>query len=965
MNESSRTGKITRRLFGVFLLFALMPTLVLAALTLSHVSDQARLRVEQRQDEQATMLVDTLLGRLVVLTEQLNHFAAAEAPKLEAGGDDIALLGGNRFRVFPWSALEGASGVRSHDEAARRLRNGELVMARIGWDGELNRVYILRAGAGQGPEPDLVGALVSEAIAIGDTDSRDLRNTSCIYDERAQALFYSDSQVCREFVGLEAYQDSHRGTARVRSGGREYMAGFRSVYLGSLYGAHNWRAVVARPSDLVLADTVNFQRRFLGLALLVILSISLLCIVLIRRQMQPLAEIMAGIQRVTGKDYNSPVEVQSGDEFEDMARAFNTMSARVSHQLLTQASMSEIDQLILSRMKKEDIVKIVLEKTTAVLPADYIAMILLSQGQQSGEIYRLSDSFAGELLSTDVVMGSVQLEELALTGHVLIDSAAGALPNYILDSKIPADSSFELLPVKLDGAVIAVIMLGHHVAPLLDRDHINLANSYADRIAVALSNAEWESRLFQQAHYDALTGLPNRMAFLDQLEQSVSRASRQGGNLGIMFVDLDNFKLVNDSLGHPVGDRYIKVLAERFKDCLRADDTVSRLGGDEFVITAAGGADHDLTVASISRVADRILSAASEPVSIDGHHLRGSVSIGIAIYPKDGDDPESLLRNADTAMYHAKNLGRGMFQFYSSELNEELMELMRLSTDIRTALENDEFELYYQPKVDTFSHELTGAEALIRWNHPQRGFLSPGLFIGAAEALGLINAIGDWTLEAACKQLRAWRDQAITPPRIAINISAAQLRQVDMYAQVRAALRRHDLHGENLELEITENLLVQDMDAAVVVLEQIRSLGVKVSIDDYGTGYSSLAYMKELPVDTLKIDRCFINKLDRDSADRAIVNSTIVLARHLGMKVLAEGVETAAQLSALQAFSCDEVQGYFFSHPLPEREFRTLLVEDRALRADHVAGLVAGGLRQLRPLYDPHGVARGRYLSRG
>ncbi len=931
MRESPWLSKITRRLFGVFLLFALIPTALLAGLTLNYVSERAELQAGQLQDEQAAMLVDTLLGRLVVLTEQLNHFADAKAREFEAGGDAIALPGGNRLHVFPWSALEVASGMRSREDAGQRLREGKLILARVGWEGEGSQVYILRAIGNGVAQPNLVGALVTESIAIGDSDSRDLRNTNCIYDERAQALFYSDPEVCQAFAGLDAYQKSQRGIAIAHAGDREYTAGFRSVYLGSLYGAHNWRAVVARPSAQLMADTMAFRRQFLGFAALGILSISLASIYLIRRQMSPLGEIMAGIQRVTGKDYDTPVRVQSGDEFEEMATAFNVMSARVSHQLLMQESMSGIDQMILSRIKKEDIVKIVLEKTPAVLPADYLAMVLLEKGEQRGEIYRLSDSFAGDLQSTEVTIGPLQLEELAVTGHVLIDGSDGELPHYILDSNIPRDCSFELLPIKLEGAVIALIMLGHRQPPLIDVDHITLANNYADRIAVALANAEWETRLFHQAHYDALTGLPNRMAFLDRLDQSVNRVARQGGNLGIMFVDLDNFKLVNDTLGHPVGDRYIKVIAERFKECLRADDTVSRLGGDEFVITAMGGADHDLTVASISRMADRILGAASEPIMIDGHELRGSASIGIAIYPKDGDDPEALLRNADTAMYHAKGLGRGIFQFYSSELNEELQELMRLSNDIRSALEKNEFELYFQPKVDTFSHEITGAEALIRWNHPKRGMIRPDLFIGAAEGLGLITAIGDWTLEQACRQLRTWRDHAMMPPRIAINVSAAQLRQTDMYTQVRSALKRYGLPGDDLELEITENLLVEDMDSAVTVLEQIRSLGVKVSMDDYGTGYSSLSYMKELPVDTLKIDRCFIENISTDGADRAIINSTIVLARHLGMKVLAEGVETETQLQALKAFGCDEIQGYYFSEPLQEREFRSLLIEDRML----------------------------------
>jgi diguanylate cyclase (GGDEF)-like protein len=931
MSNAPWSSKITRRLFGVFLLLALVPTVVLTALTLGDVNQRAQLEAKQLLDEQAAAQVDSLLNRLAVLTEQLNDFVEAQAREVEPGAESEAQPGGVRFRVFPWSALEDAAGMRPGIDVAQRLRDDKPTLARIGRNADSSRVYLLRASKNGGIETKLVGAPVTENVVVGATDSSDVGITRCIFDERGRLLFHSDPELCREFTGLDAHEKNHPGTGSLQLRRRDYLADSRPVYLESRYGAHNWQAVVARPSALMHADAVSFQRRFLWLAALSIVSISLVGIYLIRRHMIPLEEIMAGIQRVASKDYDTPVRVNSGDEFEDMAEAFNTMSACVSHQLLTQKSMSDIDQLILSRVKKEDIIKIVLEKTPAVLPTDYIAMILLESGEQRGQVYRLSDSFAGELQSTNVNPGVMQLEELAMTGHVLIDGSIGELPAYILDSMIPPECNFELLPIMHDRAVIAMIILGHRTPPVLDVDHISLAHHYADRIAVALANAEWESRLFNQAHYDALTGLPNRMAFLDRLNQSVSRVSRQGGNMGIMFVDLDNFKLVNDTLGHPVGDRYIKAISERFKDCLRAEDTLSRLGGDEFVVTAVGGADHDLTVASISGVADRLLEAASEPVIIDGHELRGSVSIGIAIYPKDGEDSESLLRNADTAMYHAKGLGRGMFQFYSSELNTELLELMRLSTEIRTALEKDEFELFFQPKVDAFSHEVTGAEALIRWNHPERGLIAPGGFIGAAESLGLTAAIGEWTLEHVCRQLRAWRDEAVTPPRIAINVSAAQLRQTDLCAQVQAALQRHGLPGSDLELEITEKLLVQNTDAAVTLLERLGSFGVKISMDDYGSDHSSLAYIKELSVDTLKIDRGFINNLENDAADRAIVNSTIVLARHLGMKVLAEGVETKGQLQALQAFSCDEIQGYYFSQPLCERDFRKLLVEDRAL----------------------------------
>ncbi len=666
--------------------------------------------------------------------------------------------------------------------------------------------------------------------------------------------------------------------------------------------------------------------------LIVLLAVSVgACVMLLRQELVPLDKLVSGMDRVTRLDYDTRIDVPEGSALEPVADAFNDMAERIHAQLQTQAAMAEIDALVLSRVKKEDIVRVVLEKTHRVLPADYIAMILVEPGSEQADMFRLAEGFAGELLVSDVTMPADDLMELQQVGHVLTDGVSGVLPEYMLASHIPQNGSLELIPIVHDQEIVAVLFLGHRGAPTLSSDHMGLANTYAGRIGVALANAQWEQKLFRQAHYDALTGLPNRMAFLDRLQLGVSRAERQGDTLAIMFVDLDNFKLVNDTLGHAVGDEYIKAIADRFKGCLRADDTVSRLGGDEFVITAMGASDHDLTVASVNQVAGKILRAASETVGIQGHELRCSASVGIAIYPRDGEDPETLLRSADTAMYHAKSLGKNTFQFFSNDLNEELIELMELSTDIRNALEQDQFELYYQPKLDGFSGEISGAEALLRWNHPRRGFVKPDVFIPAAESLGLIVDIGDWTLNAACRQLRAWRDEGITPPRLAINVSAAQLAQADFFERVRETLSNYGLGGSDLELEITEHLLMEDLEKAVGVLEKMRSLGVRVSIDDYGTGFSSLAHMKQLPVDTLNIDRAFIKNLASDLADRAIVNSTIVLARHLGMKVLAEGVETAAQLEALRAFGCNEVQGFYYSRPLSAADFNPLLLSGGVL----------------------------------
>lgn len=931
MAHSLWLGKITQRLFAVFLLFALVPTAALTWFALGYISDKATRQVEEVQFEQAGMRADALLGRLVVLGEQLNQFARESAAGIEPGSDVVKTIGGSNFRVFPANVLDDASGLLSREGSRERLTKGQLLLARIAWDRERRRPYLLRSLAPGDPDAPLAAAVVSELVVLGGADSRDLRNIDCVHDETGATMFATDWRICDSFAGRGIYSGESRGNIVQSVGGEGYHAAFRSVFMGSLYGARDWRVLIARAADEVLASAESFRKRFLFMAVLLILSISLASIYLIRRQMAPLGSIMSGIERVTRREYETHVAVESGDEFEDLAEAFNAMSSKVSHQLQTQESMSEIDRLILSRIKTEDIIRVVLEKTHRVLPAESIAMINLEKGTETGELYWLSESAGGEMLHAHVAFDADSRNALKQQGHLLIRSDSGPLPEYILAAEMAQSSAFELLPVHVDNELAALIILGHSNSPVLDQEAIKLAQNYADRIAVALANAEWEDRLFRQAHYDSLTGLPNRLAFVDRLKQSIIRARRQGNVLGILFVDLDNFKLVNDSLGHQVGDRFIQIIAERFKACLRAEDSVARLGGDEFVITALGSEDHELTVASLSRMAERVLAAAMESVNIEGHDLRGSASVGIALYPKDGEDAEELVRNADTAMYHAKNLGRGTFQFYSAEFNEELMELMRLSTDIRGALEKNEFELYYQPKVNTVTHALTGAEALLRWHHPERGTVSPDVFIKAAEGLGLISAIGDWTLDATCKQIREWAEVGLVLPRISVNISAAQLRHGDLYGDIKDALRRYQLKGSLLEVEITENLLVHDMESAIEVLEKLRRLGVRVSLDDYGTGYSSLSYMKHLPVDTLKIDRCFIESVDSDAADRAIVNSTVVLARHLGMTVLAEGVETEAQLDALKAIGCDEIQGFYFSQPMPADDFYRMLREDASL----------------------------------
>ncbi len=930
--QSTRFGKITRRLFSIFLVFALIPTIALTVIALRYIDTTAQEQVTRALNDEASSLSNLLLGRLNFISDQLALYAnqtslddpdPQQLVSLSEGATELL-----RLNVYRSGFLEDAGATNSPQELREHLAAGRALLVRSpGSVPGTQTISLVRAlnpgklGAG------MARAVITQIQALGEPDQRNLKQEICVYDERSQPVFDTDPELCQAFADAGVVPSGHRASTSLAVGSEDYYASFRQVFLSASYRAANWQLAVIQSRAGLFQASEEFRKFILAVAILVIFSISLASIYLIRRQMSPLSVIMQGIQRVTQKDYSQAVEISSGDEFEDMADAFNTMSSRVSHQLVTMASMSDIDQLILSRVKKEDILQIVLEKTRDVLPCDGISMLLLDKGgaEDEARVYRLAEGFHGELQTEEVTLDAEQTRHALAEDYFFVDGASADLPDYLSADARPAGNAFQVLPIRQDQQLIALIILGFAQMPSPEDDDITLALNYVDRIAVALANAEWEDRLFRQAHYDSLTGLPNRLAFLDRLGQNISRAQREKQTFGVLFIDLDNFKLVNDSLGHPVGDQFIKIISERFSACLRADDTVSRLGGDEFVITAMGSSSHALTVAAVNQVANRILQAALEPLGVVGHEIRSSASIGIALYPKDGEDPETLLKNADTAMYHAKSLGRGKFQFYASELNEQLMELMHLSTDLRTALDREQFELYYQPKVDVASRQIVGAEALVRWNHPERGLVAPGSFIAAAESLGLISTLGDWTLEAACKQLRAWRDAGIEPVRVSVNVSALQLQHDKVFEKVESLLAAYDLAGEDLELEITENVLVADMEATVEVLEQVRTLGVTVSIDDYGTGYSSLSYMKQLPVDALKIDRCFIIDICTDRADQAIVNSTIVLANSLGMNVIAEGVEEADQVALLQSYGCSLIQGFYFSKPLQEANFTALL----------------------------------------
>jgi diguanylate cyclase (GGDEF)-like protein len=434
------------------------------------------------------------------------------------------------------------------------------------------------------------------------------------------------------------------------------------------------------------------------------------------------------------------------------------------------------------------------------------------------------------------------------------------------------------------------------------------------------------SQVEHLAYYDTLTGLPNRSLFADRLAVALAHASRHHHKLAVLFLDVDRFKQVNDSLGHTVGDRLLRTVASRIRSTVREEDTVSRFGGDEFTILI-----HIIgKIEDAGKIAQKILDALKAPIIIDEREFVVTSSIGVSIYPIDGTDGETLIRNADTAMYRAKDLGGNSYQFYASTMNHKALEALEVENGLRRALAQQEFILYYQPLVDVTSGTVFGLEALIRWNHPQLGMLRPDRFIPAAEESGLIIPMGRWVLREACRQASEWHRRGHRVV-VAVNLSGRQFQDPDLTRQVSEALEGADLRPEFLELEITEGYAMQDVEKAIVTLRQLKALGVRIAIDDFGTGYSCLSYLKQFPIDTLKLDGSFVRDLATPE-DAQIALGVIALAHSLKLKVIAEGVETIGQMAFLREHACDRLQGYLFSRPMPAANFERFVNQKDAFK---------------------------------
>ncbi|HEX5802593.1 MAG TPA: EAL domain-containing protein [Azospira sp.] len=466
------------------------------------------------------------------------------------------------------------------------------------------------------------------------------------------------------------------------------------------------------------------------------------------------------------------------------------------------------------------------------------------------------------------------------------------------------------------------------IAPVRDESgevtthFVSIINDVSERIA-------YEQQLEYHATHDVLTGLANRNLLHDRINQSILQAKHAGKLVGVLLLDLDRFKLINDGFGHAPADNLLKAVAERLNHCVRETDTVARLGGDEFVVVASHIDDPD----NIAGVAAKILRQLAQPIDVEGKEVFVTASVGIAIYPRDGDHGEALLRNADVAMYRVKEHGRNSYRFYAPEMSHMALDRLDMEGNLRRALERDEITVFFQPILSLASGRIVGAEALARWNHPRIGMIHPPEFIPLAEETGLIIPLGERILRLVCEQIASWQAAGLPPLRVAINLSARQFRQDDLPRLVGRTLQETGVGGDSLELELTESMVMHDVENAIAMLRELKQLGVDLSLDDFGTGYSSLSYLKRFPIDALKIDRSFVRDIDSEADDAAIAHAVIAMAHSLGLRVIAEGVENEAQLGLLHKYGCDEYQGFLFSRAVPAEEFALLVQGGRTLAA--------------------------------
>lgn len=768
---------------------------------------------------------------------------------------------------------------------------------------------------------DKGGAIVVHAAAAGEGPwlVRRLASGNWLYVQVRPEWLWADAGDYADRFALRIADE--RGIPLWATGQPPQGARARSwdMFLAGRFQSPSWRITAYGKSARGLALGNDAYLYLFGVILATILLISWLSLASIRRQLRPLEMLTGASRRVAQRDFAAFRSMDWNDEFGDLARSFDFMSGRLETQFRALETLADVDRLLLSATGLEQILDILMPRIASLLGCDVVSVILFDA--DSGEHARAFDHDAGTASHLPVRRISLDVARLKqacrdTSGQPLLVAADGVAAGLLPAERVCVQSA-RIQPLVLASEVVGALCVGFERAPeaLQDDGWIRLPD-LADRLSLILANLRQAELLRRQANYDALTGLQNRLLFSRHLQSAIEVAQRGRGLGGLLYIDLDYFKRVNDTGGHAAGDGLLTIVARRLMDCAGERASVARLGGDEFAVLIPSITDPD----DARRTAERIIAALQEPILVEQREYRLSASIGICLLPEDGDRLEDLLRAGDVAMYHAKDAGRGRAVFFQRQMQQRLLERIRLEQDLKAALEQDRLAVHYQPILSEGAGGGVGLEALVRWpRDAAEGAISPAKFIPVAEETGLIVELGDWVLRSACRELKRWQASRVMLKYVSVNVSVRQLREPDYLPRLEAAIRDSGIRGTDLQLEITESVLAQGPEL-VNTLQGIVALGVRLALDDFGTGYSSLSYLQAYPVETVKIDASFVRGLPAEPTACRLTESIVALCAALGKRVVAEGVETEAQREFLRQAGCLNMQGFLLGRPMPAAE---------------------------------------------
>ncbi|HEV8195817.1 MAG TPA: EAL domain-containing protein [Gemmatimonadales bacterium] len=958
-------SRFGRRLLFLFMICALVPTCAVAFLSFRSVSDQLTEQSRERLAALASASGKTLYDRLTFLENDLRK-VIPRLTQCRGNGVDGASRDCGEGLLYALEGLARLSGDKitvlvGDTERMGEIRQEELpvlapgqsvVIADSRSDVEYGLYLVYRPNEPSAGttrflariDPSYLWSPADDEALPGNVDLS-------LWDPGLGMLIGSASLSSLPPDLRKKIASTSRGTIEWPGKAGASVATWWSLPETRRFRFPAWRVLLSEPQADVQAPMVAFSRSFPLLLAVALLMVLILGISQIRRSLAPLAELRRGTRRIADRDFETPVQVSSGDELQELAGAFNAMTLQLGRQFRALKTAAEIDRAVLSSVDTAAIVQTVLDRVPEIAPCETISVTLLEAGSSSVGTTWTGLCAAGRQKKMATVMTPDDIRETRrYPERLLYGKDDLAIPEYLAHFRRANEAVVvEAYPLGYGGELLGVLAVRRKAGESSEEDTVQVRR-LADQVAVALSNARMVDQVRFLAFYDSLTRLPNRVLYKERLAQALVRAERTHKLVAVCFLDLDHFSRINDTLGHDLGDVLLKEVAARLVACSRPTDSVARVGMEESVaeVSRLGGDEFTVILPDITdpqdavRVARRLLEAFRQPLRLGTQEVFVTTSMGVAIYPFDGADTEELLKSADVAMYHAKEQGRNTYQLYSSSMNTEAMARMQLESQLRKAVESGEFTIWYQPIIDLASGKPTGAEALVRWAHPERGLVSPGEFISLCEECGLIVPLGEWILRTVCTQAKAWEDVGLGPMRMCVNLSARQLRHDGIVETVRTILRETGLQPGTLELELTESMLMEPAGVVGRTIRELADLGVSLAIDDFGTGYSSLSYLKNFPVKTLKIDRTFIMNVTTDTGNAAITTAIIALAGAMGLEVVAEGVETQLQADFLRERGCHRGQGYLFGKPVPVTAFENFLRGDEIVEAR--AGAVSAGV---------------------